>query len=153
MGSSKKAGSKSKRGGWKKRHSPEQLARQARKEAEWRALLDDWRKSGLDGRSYARSKGISEHIFYSWKRTIRLRDEERRAARDKVRSQSKRNSNSHPVRHKPGPSASKKPPLFLPVNLKSSGVVEIRHASGHTLILHEGCSSDLVGLALAALES
>lgn len=171
-----------------KRYSPEQLAKQAANEAKWRGVLADWASGKLDGRSYCREKRISEHLFYHWKRVIRLRDQDRVAgyAHDEkpAPGQGSARRSSAPGakrlstgRLAPSPSAvridrahkrgakgnaasgqpGRRPatgsqPRFIPVHLRVSGPVELRHMSGHVLVIHEGCGEELLCRALSALE-
>src|ERR1051326_2626295 len=46
------------------------------KERFWRRMARQWRKSGLTARDFARQQGLSEHSFYGWLRTLRLRDQQ-----------------------------------------------------------------------------
>jgi hypothetical protein len=61
------------------------------KERYWRRVLQQWQRSGRRVRSYCAEHGLSEPLFYAWRRTIQERDrqaaaESRRAPRQ-VRNQ------------------------------------------------------------------
>lgn len=136
----------------RKRYSSEELAKQVGTEADWRGVLADWQSSGLDGRSYCRQKGISEHAYYAWKRIIRLRDAERASSARRTRTPVTTASQKNAKSSGPGKQPAAKPPLFLPVHFKSPGGIEIRHACGHTLIVREGCDAAMLRLVLDAIE-
>ena len=50
--------------------------RSKEKEAQWRKHLATYEKSGLGVRAYCKREGLSENLFYAWRREIRLRDKE-----------------------------------------------------------------------------
>ena len=57
------------------------------KERQWRRTFRQWRSSGLSVRAYCADYGLTEALFYSWRRVISERDQERAEARTKsVRS-------------------------------------------------------------------
>jgi len=155
-----------------KHHSPDQLAKLAAKEAEWRQIMSDWKASGIDGRSYAKLNGINEHRFYAWKRTIRLRDEAKVDARQAAGSKSngagprkrkaagqskgKLRADRKPARGT-GKGADKskgKSPLFIPVQVKAaSNCIELRHPSGCTLLIPENYDHQSLTCVLESLET
>jgi len=49
------------------------------KEAYWRKLVEQWGGSGQSIRCFCRDHGLSENLFYSWRREIVLRDRERQS--------------------------------------------------------------------------
>jgi hypothetical protein len=57
-----------------------QWERELEKESFWRAKVAAWRASGQTVRSFARANGLSEPLFYSWRREIAIRDRESNAA-------------------------------------------------------------------------
>ncbi len=50
--------------------------RDLEKEAFWRLVGDEHRRSGLTARDYCRKEGVSEASFHSWKRVLKERDRE-----------------------------------------------------------------------------
>jgi hypothetical protein len=57
-----------------------QWEREVEKESFWRTKIAAWRASGQTVRSFARANGLSEPLFYSWRREISIRDRELNAA-------------------------------------------------------------------------
>jgi hypothetical protein len=53
-----------------------QWEREVEKESFWRTKIAAWRASGQTVRSFARANGLSEPLFYSWRREISIRDRE-----------------------------------------------------------------------------
>ena len=49
------------------------------REIEWTRILDRWKQSGLGGPTFCRREGLSQPLFYSWKRKLRLREEAKTA--------------------------------------------------------------------------
>jgi hypothetical protein len=47
----------------------------------WRNTLAAWQKSGQSVRAFCARRRLSEPSFYSWRRTLRERDQQRPAAR------------------------------------------------------------------------
>ena len=46
------------------------------KERFWRRALRQWRRSGLSVRAYCAEHGLTEALFYAWRRVIAQRDQE-----------------------------------------------------------------------------
>jgi transposase-like protein len=46
------------------------------KERFWRRMIQQWRRSGLSGRAFCLTHGLSESSFYAWRRTLAQRDAE-----------------------------------------------------------------------------
>jgi hypothetical protein len=63
---------------------PTRPGRDRAKEWRWRRLLRQWRRSGLTGRAFCAIQQLSEPSFYSWKREIARRDQERRRTATKA---------------------------------------------------------------------
>jgi hypothetical protein len=49
------------------------------REIEWTRILERWKQSGLGGPTFCRREGLSQPLFYSWKRKLRLREEAKTA--------------------------------------------------------------------------
>lgn len=50
------------------------------KEQHWRGVLAEFAASGLSGRAFCAQHEISENLFHSWKRELRIRDQESQQA-------------------------------------------------------------------------
>ena len=51
--------------------------RDAGKERLWRGLVRDWQRSGLTIRDFCAERGLAEHNFHAWRRTLAARDKEK----------------------------------------------------------------------------
>jgi hypothetical protein len=51
--------------------------RDAGKERLWRRLVRDWERSGLAIRDFCAERGLAEHNFHAWRRTLVARDKEK----------------------------------------------------------------------------
>jgi hypothetical protein len=49
------------------------------KERFWRRAVRDWRRSGLTARDFCAERGLAEHNFFAWRRTLAQRDQEQAA--------------------------------------------------------------------------
>jgi hypothetical protein len=47
------------------------------KERLWRRLVRDWERSGLTIRDFCAERGLAEHNFHAWRRTLVARDKEK----------------------------------------------------------------------------
>lgn len=54
-----------------------QSGRCAKREQLWRKIIAAWQESGQSVRGFCRSRGLQEPSFYSWRRTLRQRDQQR----------------------------------------------------------------------------
>jgi transposase len=53
-----------------------QVARsRSRREPYWRRVLARWKQSGLSVRAFCRAEGVSEPMFYWWRRELPRRDQ------------------------------------------------------------------------------
>lgn len=57
-------------------------SRSAEKESFWRLALSEFHASGLTVRAFCAREGLSEQSFYTWRRTLRQRDAEKRGVAD-----------------------------------------------------------------------
>lgn len=85
------------------------------REIEWTRILERWKQSGLGGPTFCRREGLSQPLFYSWKRKFRLRELARAAPRPR-----RRGLQFVPVEVKPTPTSA---PLELA--LKGDRVVRV----------------------------
>ena len=51
--------------------------RDAGKERLWRKLVRNWERSGLTVRDFCVERGLAEHNFHAWRRTLAARDQEK----------------------------------------------------------------------------
>ncbi len=51
-------------------------SRDAEKEAFWRMVVQEQQKSDLSIRDFCRTEGLTESLFYAWRRELRHRDQE-----------------------------------------------------------------------------
>ena len=49
------------------------------KERLWQAAVRDWERSGLTIRAFCGRRGLAEHNFHAWRRTLAQREQERTA--------------------------------------------------------------------------
>ena len=55
--------------------------RDAGKEKLWRKLVRDWERSDLTVRDFCAERGLAEHNFHAWRRTLVARDQEKSLSR------------------------------------------------------------------------
>ena len=55
------------------------LTQSANKEASWRLVVEEQRRSGLSVRAFCQQQAISEPSFYAWRRELQKRDAQRTA--------------------------------------------------------------------------
>ena len=83
------------------------------REAEWRRVVREQKRSGLSVRAFCREHGVAESAFYCWRRELRRRRAE----------QEQRRENAGDSR-----------PAFVPVHVaegSSAGHIEIELSGGH----------------------
>jgi transposase-like protein len=101
----------------------------------WRRHIDQQRASRLNVRDYCRRRGLHEHSFYAWRRTI--------AERDRLA--------------KPAPPVAAS--AFLPVAvvggppLPHDSPIEIRLVDGRRVRIRAGCDRTLLADVLAILHA
>ena len=86
--------------------------KQMRSRDEWRVLLQDWRKSGLNPSAWCRLKGISHSVWARWQQ--RLEDG---GLFTSGKSDSKAEGSFIPVRLRAGPTASMTPVTGVQIEL------------------------------------
>ncbi len=103
-----------------------QWQRELEKESYWRAKIAAWRDSGQTVRSFARTNGISEPLFYSWRREIDIRDRESNIAAVSGKETSGGHSNVRvadargrlvPLKFRETPNVGEKRNPFVPIKL------------------------------------
>lgn len=118
--------------------------RDKEKEQIWRKRIAACKASGLTVKAFCEKEGISEHCLYSWRREIRLRDEEAADERKSVEKSSKHVEQS----------------AFVPVRLvpsngdeeeTSSEPIEIIAPNGFHVLLPEGTDAKWMTQILVAL--
>lgn len=119
-------------------------ARDAGKEAQWRATLAAWDRSNLNVREFCRREKIREAQFYAWRRQIQLRDRENSIAPRTARPS--KNNGSNP---------------FVPLNVvaekaitgkEASSSLEIFLPSGARIIVKPGSPIQVVAQLLREIE-
>ncbi|MBA3858009.1 MAG: hypothetical protein C0507_13985, partial [Cyanobacteria bacterium PR.3.49] len=58
------------------RSEKHQWEREPSKEEFWRAMLEEWKASGMTIRAFANLKSVSEHSLYGWRRELQMRERE-----------------------------------------------------------------------------
>ncbi len=107
-----------------------QWEREVEKESFWRTKIAAWRASGQTVRSFARANGLSEPLFYSWRREISIRDRELNAAAVGGMEGGSSHGNSRvadargrlvPLKFRDTPDGGAKNGPFVPVTLLAEG--------------------------------
>jgi transposase-like protein len=93
----------------------------------WGAAIRLWNESRLSVREFCRREGLSEHAFYSWRRTLTLNNPSSVAEADAVTAGSRKQGRRKEV----VASADKSSPAveFLPVRIVGKEVSRVRAAS------------------------
>ena len=125
-----------------------------RQAADWAALIDQWRQSGLSLPAFCRLHGLSRGTMQNWvyKPSLKRAVEEARRR-------------AHPVAAEPGhangPPPSEPSPAFLPVHLAevtsaspppTRTGVEVVLGSGRRVVLEAGFDSETLRRVVAVLE-
>ena len=105
--------------------------RDTKKEAHWRRLLEEQRRSGVSVAIFCRRRKIAVHPFYWWQRTLRERN-------GSVEGQA--------PEEKAG---------FVPVRLPLFGIapIEVVHREGHVIRVPAGCDVSSLCRVLQALNA
>ncbi|MEE9311130.1 MAG: hypothetical protein V3V10_01835 [Planctomycetota bacterium] len=82
--------------------------RSVEKEAYWKRTMAEWRESGLTGRDFCKKKGLNEHLYYSWKRKLRISAIEAKAQKTVAK----------------GKEVQLTQPVFIPLTLKPEVIAE-----------------------------
>ena len=123
--------------------------RDASKECQWRRMLREWRRSGLNVRDFCDWQALSEPCFYAWRRELAKRDREAAATVASggapVAGRTKRNgSGLAPL------------PAFVPVRVVADGApveadrpsrpdgLEVQLPGGVRLLVPPGCDRVLL---------
>ncbi len=112
--------------------------RDLEKEAFWRLVGDEHRRSGLTAREFCRKEGVSEASFHSWKRVLKERDREANGLCDNRSGGRASGSSLVSEQRKKQPSAGEN--SFVPVEVVASPLVAspeltIRTPAGFTINL------------------
>lgn len=126
--------------------------RDSKKERFWRGILREHRRSGLNIRDFCRKKGLTEPLFYAWRRELKRRDQSSINARTWT-AKAARPLTARAARTKP--SLPKRPsPIattFLPVRL-SAEMVSTPASPGVECLLPSGVILRMPpGMELAAV--
>ena len=124
------------------------MARQGKrdldKERFWRRALRQWRRSGLSVREYCVEHGLTEALFYAWRRVIAERDQER--ADDRARPAWRRGQRQE--------SAKSDAPVFVPLRVieSASAAIEVVLPRGQVVRIPRGFDADALRQLLAVLD-
>jgi hypothetical protein len=128
------------------------MAKRRLQAADWAALIDQWRQSGLSLPAFCQRHGLSRGTMQNWVYKPALQravEEARRAARDAESSQADR-----PLRSAPAPA-------FLPVRIAEVTAasqppdrtgVEIILGAGRRIVLGAGFDTETLRRVVAVLE-
>ena len=123
-------------------------ARDLTKEARWRKVVAEQRRSGQTVRRYCQQNALSESSFWFWKRELTRRSHENGPGpKDgRVKRQSSVGNQSRRDRAKNS---------LIPVTIDSrlAGEVEISLSGGTTVRVAAGCDASTLRTVLAALET
>ena len=108
------------------RRSPE-------KEAYWRKMVREQRRSGITVRQFCKDHGVSEASFFSWQREIAIRD--RQAAGTTANG----SSSSRKKQAVPPPVSTSS---FIPLRLSGASALELVHPRGHVLRIPAGVDEE-----------
>ena len=110
------------------------------KERFWRRALRQWRRSGLSVRAYCAEHGLTEALFYAWRRVIAERDQELAGVHAK------------PARRPE--SAKSDAPVFVPLRVieSASTAIEVVLPRGLVVRILRGFDADALRQLLAILD-
>ena len=121
--------------------------RDRRKEWYWRRVLRQWRRSGQTVRSYCLEYGLSEPLFYAWRRTVRERDQQ--AARSPCGRRQAKDSAKDRAGHCPSDGL----PAFVPVTITAATPpLEVALADGRVVRVPAGFDPATLRQLLAILD-
>lgn len=118
------------------RRSPE-------KEAYWRKMVRQQRRSGKTVRQFCKDHGLSEASFFSWQREIAVRD------RQAVGTTQDGTSSS---RKKPAAPPPVNAAAFIPLRLSGASAMELVYPRGHVLRIPAGFDGDCLEQVLRLLD-
>jgi hypothetical protein len=123
-----------------------------RQAADWAALIDEWRRSGLSLPAFCRSHGLSRGTMQNWVYKPALK----RAVEEARRQAQPAPSDPGPV---DAPPSLKPSPTFLPVHVAevtppppNRTGVEVVLGSGRRVVLEAGFDSETLRRVVAVLE-
>lgn len=111
------------------------------KEAYWRKMVRQQRRSGTTIRQFCKDHEVSEASFFSWQREIAIRD--RQAAGTNGSSSSRKKQAAPP----PVNAAA-----FIPLRLSGASAMELIHPRGHVLRIPAGFDGDCLEKVLQLLD-
>jgi hypothetical protein len=118
------------------------------KEQLWRDRIAACRSSGLTVKAFCKREELSEHCFYSWRREIKMRDEEVRAEKRAVLRKGVETTQSETA-------------AFVPVRLVASKeaderslgeAIEVVAPNGFRVLIPDNASAKSLALILAAVQ-
>ena len=118
------------------RRSPE-------KEAYWRKMVREQRRSGMTVRQFCKDHGLSEASFFSWQRELALRDQQAAGTTENGSSSSRKKQAVPPPMNAAA---------FIPLRLSGASALELVHPRGHVLRIPSGFDRDCLGKVLQLLD-
>lgn len=119
------------------------------KEWYWRRVLRQWRRSGQGVRSYCREHGLSEPLFYAWRRTIQERDRQAGRGSQRGRRQARTLVESTATHGLLGDGV----PQFVPVTIAAAAPsLEVVLGDGRVVRVPAGFDAGTLRQLLAVLE-
>ncbi len=117
--------------------------RSAEKEAYWRKMVRQQRRSGMTVRQFCQDHGVSEASFFSWQREIATRDQQAAGTAENGSSSSRKKGAAPP----PVNAAA-----FIPLRLSGASALELVHPRGHVLRIPAGFDGDCLAKVLQLLD-
>lgn len=132
------------------------MARRRRGAAEWAALIDEWKQSGLDLPEFCRRRGLSRGTMQGWV----YKPAQKRAIEAARREGRGKGADASPEGTPAGPASS---PAFLPVRFVEAATVpqpptglaaiEVVLGGGRVVAVGPGFDDETLRRVVAALES
>lgn len=119
------------------KHGPR---RDTDKERFWRARVVQWRRSGLPVRKFCRREGLSEPLFYSWRRELARREMSASLAGEVTRQEPAKATPFVPVR------------IVAPPPVSQATAIEIVLSRGRRVRVRPGFDRDTLQAVLDLLE-
>ena len=124
------------------------MSRDPEKEAFWRMVVQEQQKSNLSIRQFCRTEGLTESLFYAWRRELRRRDQEHTSAPIDLSTDAENNNRAactdqlYPVRILENLAATRNP---------DSASLTIESPGGFQIHLFQPACTEMLGLALDAI--
>lgn len=117
--------------------------RNPEKEAYWRKMVREQRRSGMTVRQFCKDHGLSEASFFSWQREIGIRDRQAAGTTENGSSSSRKKQAVPPPVN---------PATFIPLRFSGVSAMELVHPRGHVLRIPAGFDGDCLEKVLQLLD-